>query len=250
MGVTDDDQDDVGLGGQTCRALRVAAVVVGDRGPIAECRAQAGQRCHHVVGMGVARPAVAGIGHVRETPDNRDAPGSGDRKQAALVLQQDDALVSNLPRDLAMCRAADDLAAVFGRIPALAEAHLLAQDAATGVIDPFFRNLSALDQALQVLRIERREWHLDVLARQRRLLCIAHAGDEVGHREALEVPHALEDISDELRVLAGPFAIDLVVGRHHGSDTGIHDALEVRQVDLMQRSCVRGHINVLTRIFH
>ena len=84
--------------------------------------------------------------------------------------------------------AADDVGRVVAGIAALTEAHLLAQHAQRRVVDPRRRNLSALDEALEVAGEQQGEGHLDVLSGERRGFGVAHAEDEIGHHEAVEAP--------------------------------------------------------------
>src|SRR6185503_9672508 len=66
----------------------------------------------------------------------------------------------------------------------------------------------------------------------------------VGHDPAFETPLGLEDVMDEMRVLAGVDAVHLVVGTHDGADAGLlHRDLEWQQVDLAKRPFVRRHVD-------
>jgi hypothetical protein len=143
-----------------------------------------------------------------------------------------------------------DLSAVVARVAALAKTHLLTQNAESRVVDALHGNLAALDQSFQVAAEQDPEGHLDVLAGKGRLLRVPHPEDEIRHHESLKAPSRFENASQELSILAAPFAVDAVVGAHHRGDALVDHAFEVGQVDLVQRSGVDGHVDFEAGVLH
>jgi hypothetical protein len=175
---------------------------------------------------------------------------AGQRQNAAFVLQEHDALLGGFPRQSAVGLTADDVGRVVARVTPLREPHLLAQDPQRRVVHELFRDLAALHQVGQEPVEDVLQRHLDALARQRRLLGVAHAEHPVGLDEAPEPPLVPQDVGEQRLVLPGPFAVHAVVGAHDGSHTLVHDPLEVGQVHLVQRPRVGAHVDLETRVLH
>ena len=68
-------------------------------------------------------------------------------------------------------------------------------------------------------------------------------GAVIGEHVALKPPVALQDVVEEVRVLAGVVAVQPVVGAHDRSHMRVlHRGLELRQVDLAQRALVHNRV--------
>ena len=79
---------------------------------------------------------------------------------------------------------------------------------------------------------------------------IAQPEDEVGDHESVPAPFPAEDVGQEGRVLTAPLAVHRVVGTHHRRDALGGDALEVRQVHLVQRPLVGGDVDGEAGVLH
>jgi hypothetical protein len=193
---------------------------------------------------------VSDVGRVREPPEDRHVVHAPQRQHVALVLQQHDALLRGLASQLAMSFATDHVWRVVARIATLPELHQLPQDPQRSVVRDRFGNLAFLDQIEQEAVVHVGERHLDVLTGERRLLRITDREDPVGLHEALKAPLLLQDVGQQRLVLARPFAVQAVVGAHDGRGAFVHDALEVRQVDLVHRSRVGGDVHLEAPVLH
>jgi len=101
-----------------------------------------------------------------------------------------------------------------------------------------------------MLHVQHAKGHLDILPRQCRLFRITHAEHEIRHDKAVKAPALLEDLGEQRSVLPAPFAVDAVVGAHHRGHTGIHHALEMRQVHFMERTGIDAHVHGKAGILH
>jgi hypothetical protein len=64
------------------------------------------------------------------------------------------------------------------------------------------------------------------------------------------VPPVAQDLGEQVPVLARPLAVDRVVGGHDARDALGRHALEVRQVYLVQRSLLDGHVDPEPGVLH
>ena len=163
------------------------------------------------------------------------------RQQTVPVLQEDDSTFRDSLGD-GEARRGVDLLHGLGAVKR-ANRSKAAQDATRHVVDSLFRNLAFFDRGLQCAR------EVEFLPE---LLVQASVGGPrgavrrapVGHDPALEAPLGLQDVVQEMGVLAGVDAVHLVVGTHHAADAGLfHNDLEGQQVDLAQRAFIDAHVD-------
>ena len=189
------------------------------------------------------RPAAGQHADVGASADHRDLFQAlrSKRQQTAPVLQEDDSAFRD-PLGDGEARRRIDLLHGLGAVKR-ANRSKAAQDATRHVVDPLFRDLALFDGPLQRVR---------EVALLPELLVEACVGGPrgavrrapVGHDPALEAPLGLQDVVEEMGVLAGVDAVDLVVGAHHAADAGLfHGDLEGQQVDLAQRPFIDAHVD-------
>ena len=247
MRVAHHDQRHVRQRRQARGTGRIAAVVIrqiGTRHALAETL----ERGHDVRRIRIARPAVPRVGHIRQTPDHRDALTPGERQHAGIVLQQNDRFAGHVERQRPMRFASDDLPRV---VPgAFGKTELLPENPPHRIVHRLEGNLARLHQPLQVARVQRVERHLEILTGQNRGLGIAHAEDEIAEGESFETPFAFKDVADQRGVLSAPLAVHAIVRGHHASDAGVHHSLEMRQVDLVQCAGIGLHIHAEPGVLH
>ena len=94
------------------------------------------------------------------------------------------------------------------------------------------------------------ERHLDVEARHHRTSRIAKSEDEVGGDEAVPAPLVAQDLGEQMRVVAAPLAVDRVVGAHHRRHPAGGDPFEVREIHLVERPFVDGHVDGEPGVLH
>jgi hypothetical protein len=115
-------------------------------------------------------------------------------------------------------------------------------DAGSGRLYVRYRHLAGAQRRRHVPCPLLAERHFQVLPGGHRADRIAHAPDEVSHDEAPEPPLLAQDAGKHDPVLPRPLPVDRVVRAHHRVCPGVDDGPEVRQVYLMQRLVVNGHV--------
>ena len=76
--------------------------------------------------------------------------------------------------------------------------------------------------------------HLRILAAPDDLFRVVH-GAPVAHHAPPESEFAAQQLPDDAAVLTGPLAVELVIGGHHVSRTGLDAGAERRHVNFVQR---------------
>src|SRR5512139_2869057 len=107
--------------------------------------------------------------------------------------------------------AADYIEGIFTRVATLSKTDLLAQHAQRSIIDALDRYFPALHQAFEMLLVNLGKQHV---------------------------------------ILPAPLPIDAVIRAHDRSHAFIYCALEMAQIDLVERARFDGHIYAVTGIFH
>ncbi len=123
-------------------------------------------------------------------------------------------------------------------------------DPADGAVDVIDGEFTARDGIAERQRALLPERHLDVEPGADRLDGVTEPEDEVGDDESVPAPLLAEDVGQEDGVLSAPLTVDRVVGAHHRSDALGGDALEVRQVHLVERSLAHGHVDREPGVLH
>ena len=168
-----------------------------------------------------------------------------ERQDGRLVLQEDDRLLRDAAGRVEVLLRVDR-----GR-PAAVEAARRdqhAQVAAHLVVERRHRERAVLQPGEErageeVLVVGPAGAHLEVEAIEDRLARVVRAAP-VGDDGALEAPLALEHLVQQVIVVAGVLAAELVVGAHHGEGPALaHARLERGQVDLAQRPLVDLHVD-------
>ena len=250
MCVSSNNNYRISFAGNLYRTGRIAPIVINDLCLPLQCFLEPLEWGDHIRRASVRRSTVASVWHSGEFADHRQLLYFFQWQQCVLVLQQNDCLFRRLTGDLAVRFAANYIQRIFLRVTALSKTDLLAQHAQRSIIDPLDWHFSALHQAFEVLPVNHVEGHLDILSGQRGFPGIAHAEDEVGHHKALEAPLLLENLGEQHVVLPAPLAIDAVIGAHDRSNAFFHGALEMAQVDLVERARRDGHIHAEAGVFH
>ena len=176
-----------------------------------------------------------------------------ERKDALLVLSEDDRLFADQTRDLlVLLRVA--LACLARRASEEARLRHHEEDVKRHLVDSRLGNLPGLD------RLDDRKLlglgivvELDLVAAVH-LDAAAVVGGElvgvlpapVGLDEALEAPAVAQDAGLQVLVLGSPDSVDLVVGRHHAKDARIlHRRAERGEVDFVERPQVAVGVDVV-----
>ena len=252
VGVANDHDSDIGAGGDGSRPVDVGPVVmddVGERGaepvqdgPTVEIPDVAGPAVTDVDGVGQA--AQHGDTHARI--GEREHRGAGDE----LVAQQDDGAGCDLTGELTVRRGAQHIDQRRRGREDLVEAQHRRHDVLDGAVDVLPCGIAALEGGSEVLGAHHSVGHLDVKASGQRRRCVAEAVDPVADDEPLEPPLVAQDVRQQLAVLAAPFTVDAVVGRHHRRHTLVDDPTEVRQVDLVKGDLVDLDVDGETCVLH
>ena len=218
-----------------------------DVGPTAHARQDAFERRDLVEGLHSGRVASRGETAEGVVADHRDRLQlrEVERQDGGLVLEQDDAV----PRDAeghVLVRLGVDRAGAATVEPARRDQH--AQVAAHLVVEHRDRERAVLQpgqegRGEEVLVVGLAGAHLEVEALQDGLAGVVGAAP-VGDDAAREAPLALEHLVEQVVVVAGVLAAELVVGAHHRERPALaHSRLERRQVDLPQRPLVHLHVD-------
>ena len=191
-----------------------------------------------------ARRAAAGQhANVGASADHRDLFQvlRPKRQQSVAILQEDDAAFRDALRDGKASRAVYRLHGF--RAVERSDRNEAAQDATRHVVDSLFGDFAFFDGGLQRAREVAFLPELLVEARVGGLRgAVGRA--PIGHDPALEAPLGLQDVVEEMRVLAGVDAVHLVVGAHHAADARLlHGDLEGQQVDLAHRPFIDAHVD-------
>jgi hypothetical protein len=203
-----------------------------------------------VVRLRGAGAAVAGVGHVGQSAEDRQLLHAVQWQQAAIVLQQHDALLRCLPGKTPVGVASDHAGRVVPGVPPLGEPHLLADDAQCGVVHHGLRNITVVDQIRQEPVEGVLQRHLHVLPGQCCLFRVAHAEHPVRLDEPLEPPLVAHDAREQVPVLPSPLTVEAVISAHDRHHALVHHAFEVRQVDLVQGPRVSGHVHLEPGVLH
>ena len=204
------------------------------------CRPQAGQGRHHGSRRwpGVGGAPIAQVGGVRQPADHRQGADSCQWQQGGFVPEQHDRLGGRFPGQGPVVRAT----AHRIRIGARRHRVLGFQHAQHSVIDPCHRDPASGHRIRQRGRKDHPKGHLQVLPSQQGFIAVANPEDEIGDDKAAEPPALLEDIGEQVDVLAAPGPVDAVVSAHHRKGAGLHAVAELGQVELLKHPLAGEHI--------
>ena len=228
------------------------AALIDDLG-VRERLPDAVQRRNLVLGLQRGRAAADGHHLDGVLAGHEDALRAPDRQQPAVVLQQHDALGAYLAGGGIMLRGGETPGLVLG---VHAGAEDKAQDPA-GFGVQFLGPGTAVGDALKIrvgeeigivgVGLAHREpvgpgAELHVQAVGDGLVGVVDAAPVADHH-SVEAPFTLEDVVQQVLVVAVPLALVEVVGAHYGPGAAFLDGgLEGREVDLVQSPVVDAHV--------
>ena len=188
------------------------------------------------VGLGGQRPDQ---GHRAALRQRQQPPPTNAYSGSGVMLQQHDRLAGRLAR-----QGPVGWAAAQGHVIAAGRhTQLGPQQPQHGIVDAAEGHRPCGHRLAQLRLKQHPKRHLQIEARQHGLDPITEAKDEIAHHKAPKTPAALEDLIEQLGVLATPFTVDFVVGAHHRQGARLHAVPKLGQIELVQHPRRNAHIH-------